>query len=80
MAKRVFKINKKYTHFCVSISTGKIVDAWEYKSVDKESIQVYYKLDMADNDRDRKQHKLLTVKQLNKKSIDPFNAHNWGNN
>lgn len=77
---RKLTINKKYTHFCLSLLTGKIVDAWEYKGVDKESIQVYYKMDMADNDRDRKQHKLLNIKQLTKLSIAPFNVVNWGNN
>lgn len=77
---RKLTINKKYTHFCVSNSTGKIVDAWEYKGVDKESIAVYYKMDMRDNDRERKDFKLLTKKFLQSKNINPFDTGNWGNN
>jgi hypothetical protein len=75
-----FKINRKYTHFCVSKATGKIVDAWEYKGIDKESISEYYKMDMKDNDRDRKEYKLLTKAYLLSKGIDPFATVNWGNN
>jgi hypothetical protein len=73
-------INKKYTHFCVSKSTGKIVDAWEYKALDKESIAEYYKIDMKDNDRPIKEFSLLTKKFLLSKSINPFDVANWGNN
>jgi hypothetical protein len=74
------KINKKYTHFCVSKATNKIVDGWEYKGVDNESIQTYYKMDIKNNDRDRKEHRLLTGKHLLSKGINPFDATNWGNN
>jgi len=74
------KINKKYTHFAFSILTKRIVDGWEYKNVDKDSIKEYYKMDMKDNDRDRKLHKLLTAKHLLSKGIDPYDNNSWGNN
>lgn len=77
---RSFKVNKKYTHFCVNNATGKIVDAWEYpKHFDMDDIKDYYKLDMADNDRSIKEHKLKTVKQLTKAGIDPFDWTSWAN-
>jgi len=74
-------INKKYTHFAVSKSTGKIVDGWEYpKSYDMDDIKDFYKMDMADNDRELKDFKLVDALPLFKKGINPYDAANWGNN
>lgn len=79
--KRSTTINKKYTHFCVSKQTGKIVDAWEYpKSYDMDDIKDFYKMDMRDNDRELKDFKLIEALPLFKKGINPYDAANWGNN
>jgi hypothetical protein len=39
------KINKKYTHFAIDKKTNKIVNGWEYKNLDSESIKQYTKMD-----------------------------------
>lgn len=74
-------INKKYTHFCVSKATGKIVDGWEYPSdYDKDDIMYYYKQDMRDNDRSLKDYKLVDALTLFKAGTNPYDSANWGNN
>lgn len=74
------KINKKYTHFCVQISSGKIVDGWEYSNnYDLDDIKYYYKIDMKDNDRSLKEHKLVDALTLFKKGINPYDGANWSN-
>lgn len=74
---KYFNVDKKYTHFCVENATGKIVDGWDYKGTDDDSIKEYYKMDMKDNDRSLKDYKLITKTKLIKDGIDPFNWDSW---
>lgn len=74
-------INRKYTHFCVSKATGKIVDGWEYADeYELSDIQDFYKQDMKDHDRLLKDYKLEMTVTLYKRGIDPYDSLNWGNN
>lgn len=77
---RTFKVNKKYTHFAVSNATGKIIDAWEYKGLDKESIKYYTDMDLKANDHNPKDFKIIQKDKLIKKGINPMDWANWGNN
>jgi hypothetical protein len=75
-------INKKYTHFAIRKSDDKIVNGWEYKDLDKESIIEYCKIDIKDQFPDCKfsDYKIVTKKYLEKQSINPFDWSNWMNN
>lgn len=77
---KAFKVDKTYTHFCVDKKTGKIVDGWDYKGTDNDSIKEYYKLDMKDNDRDLKEYSLIPKDKLIKQGVDPFNWDSWRSN
>lgn len=77
--KRRFKVNPKYTHFAISKATGKIVDGWEYKGLDKESIKEYTSMDLRDNDRSPRDFKILEKSKVIRSGIDPLNWDNWGN-
>lgn len=80
MAKiKQISVDKKYTHFAISKETGKIVDGWDYKGVDKESIKYYTDIDLKDNDRLPKDFKIQSKPTLIRSGIDPLNWNNWGN-
>jgi len=70
------KINKKYTHFAIDKKTNKIVNGWEYKNLDSESIKQYTKMDLKDQFPDRKpsEFKILSKSKV---SVDPFDSKNW---
>jgi len=71
-------INKKYTHFAIRKSDGKIVEGWETVS-DVESLKYYAKMDLKDIFPDSKLSEFVIVskKGLEKKGIDPFDYKNW---
>lgn len=71
------KVDKKYTHFAVRKSDGKIVTGWDYKGTDKEDISTFSKMDLNDMDIDPKTVSVLTKMYLIGKGIDPFNWDNW---
>ena len=72
-------LGTEYTHFALDKSTGKIVNGWEYKDLDNESIKEYVKIDLKDNFPDRKpsDFKLVTRKFLEKQGINPADINNW---
>jgi hypothetical protein len=71
------KVNKKYTHFIVDKKTNKILSGYDYKGVDKGSIQDYYTEDLKDMGLNKKDVSLQTAKSLMAKNIDPFDKSNW---
>jgi hypothetical protein len=70
------KINKDYTHFAIDKKTNKIVNGWEYKNLDSESIKEYTKMDLEDqfSDREPSEFKILKKSKL---KVDPFDIKNW---
>lgn len=71
-------INKKYTHFAVKNSDGKVYDGWEYpKDYDISDINGFAKQDFKDNDWKWSDFKILNLKQCKKKGLDPFDSDNW---
>lgn len=78
--KRRFKVNPKYTHFAISKTTNKIVDGWDYKGMDKESIKFYTAIDLKDNDRLVKDFRIVGKSKVIKSGIDPMDWNNWGSN
>jgi len=74
-----FTVPKKYTHFAVSKSDGKIVTGWEYKGLDKESIKEYTNMDLKDMDLKPSDFKILGKAILIRQGKDPFNWANWKN-
>ena len=70
------KVNKKYTHFAVRKTDGKIVNGWETIS-DVESLKYYAKTDLEDMDLNPKDFKILTKQHIIKNGTDPFNWDNW---
>jgi|688.fasta_scaffold28556_11 hypothetical protein len=73
------KVSKKYTHFIVDKKTNKILNGYDYKGVDKNSIQDYYMEDLKDMGLNKKDVSLSTAKSLMSKNIDPFDKSNWSN-
>lgn len=70
-------VNKKYTHFALDKATNKIVNGWEYKDLDKESIAYYVKGDLKDMDIKPAEVSILTAQALKKRGIDPFTWDSW---
>lgn len=72
-------INKKYTHFAVRKSDNTIVNGWEYKDLDNESIKEYSKMDLKDQFPDSKpsEFTIITKAAIERKGIDPFDTKNW---
>lgn len=72
------KINSKYVHFALEISSGKIVNAWEKT----EDINFWSKIDLKDIFPDRKlsEFKIYSKKFLISKGIDVFDSKNWKGN
>lgn len=68
--------NKKYTHFAVSKSTGKIVNGWETVS-DVESLKEYAIGDLKDMDLNPKDFKILSKETIIRSGINPFDYNNW---
>ena len=60
-------INNTYTHFAVRKSDNKIVNGWEYKDIDNESIKEYAKIDLKN---DFPNNKLSDFKIVTKKSLE----------
>ena len=71
-------IDPTYTHFAVT-SDNKIVNGWEYKGLDTDSIKHYAKGDLIDMEIDPKTVKIYTTKTLMKMGVDPFKPENWKN-
>lgn len=75
-------INKKYTHFAV-MSDGKIVNGWDYSDYDQEELnsdkKSYFKDDIRDLDLNPKDVRILTLKALQRKNVNPFDSSNWKN-
>ena len=71
-----FPVNKKYTHFAVRKSDGKIVNAWE-TITDIETLKHYAKTDLEDLDINPNDVKILSKKHLIKEGINPFDWANW---
>lgn len=75
-----YGINRKYTHFAVHKTTGKILDAWDYKHHAKEDMKdihkTYSHMDLRDNDIDPKNVNIVSKQKLSK-TIDPFHTDNW---
>jgi uncharacterized protein YajQ (UPF0234 family) len=74
---RKFKVDKKYTHFAINKATNKVVNGWDYKGVDNESIKYYSNIDLKDNDQNPKDHSILTKATLIRRGIDPMNWDKW---
>jgi hypothetical protein len=70
-------INSKYNYFAVDKSNGKILNGWEYKNLDKESILEYAHMDMADMDYKKSEYKIVSLKYFKDKNINPFDSNNW---
>jgi hypothetical protein len=70
-------VNKKYTHFALRKSDNKIVNGWEFKGWDRESVIDAVKEDIKDMDYTPKEVSVLTVQGLKNKGIDPFNWSSW---
>lgn len=75
-------IDPKYTHFAVLKSNNKIVDGWDYKGVDVESIKYYSKLDLKDNypEKNLSDFSIVGKNNLIRKGVDPFNPSSWNQN
>jgi len=76
-AKPKGKINPKYTHFALRKSNNKIVNGWEYKDLDPQSIAEYVRMDLKDMDIKPSEVSVLTTKGIKAKNIDPFDSDNW---
>lgn len=76
-AKPKGKIDPKYTHFALRKSTNKIVNGWEYKDLDPQSIAEYVKGDLKDMDIKPSEVSVLTTKGIKAKNIDLFDSDNW---
>lgn len=70
--------NKKYTHFAVAKTNGKIVNGWETIS-DVETLKYYTKGDLKDNFPDNKfsDFKIVSGKHLIRNGINPYDFDNW---
>lgn len=68
-----------YTHFAISKHNNKIVDGWEYKDIDPESIKYYSTIDLKDNFPDNKvsDFKIYSRKHLERNGINPSDTNNW---
>jgi hypothetical protein len=75
--KKKQKIDPKYTHFLIRKNSGKIINGWDYKGLDNDSIKYYVKGDLHDFDVKPGEVKLLTAKALKQKGTDPFDSDNW---
>ena len=76
---RKLKVDRKYTHFAVSIKLNKVVNGWDCKGLDKESIKYYCDIDMKDNfpDHPLKGFKIWEKARLIKSGLDPMTFDNW---
>lgn len=72
-------IDNTYTHFAVRKSDNKIVNGWEYKDIDNESIKEYAKIDLKDDFPNNKlsDFKIVTKKSLENTGVNPFDTNNW---
>jgi hypothetical protein len=72
-------IDNTYTHFAVRKSDNKIVNGWEYKDIDNESIKEYVKIDLKNDFPNNKlsDFKIVTKKSLENTGMNPFDTKNW---
>lgn len=70
-------VDKKYTHFALDKATNKIINGWDYKGLDQQSIVYYVKGDLKDMDVKPSEVSILSVQGLKKKGIDPFSWDSW---
>lgn len=70
-------IDKEYNYFAVEKSSDKIINGWEYKNLDKESILEYSHMDMKDMDYKKSEYKIVSLKYFKDKNINPFDSNNW---
>jgi hypothetical protein len=73
------EIDPTYTHFAIRKSDNKVVNGWEYKNLDNESIKEYCKMDLKDQFPDSKvsEFTIVTKRGAESKGIDPFDSENW---
>lgn len=74
--KKQFTVNKKYVHFAIRKTTGKIVNGWELS----EDINHWAKIDLKDIFPDNKfsDFKILTKQYcINTLKLDVSNWDNW---
>lgn len=76
---RTTELGKGYTHFAIDKASNKIVNGWEYKNLDKESILEYSKTDLKDMFPERKlsEFSIIGRNNLIKKGLDPTNTNDW---
>lgn len=74
-----FNVDKKYTHFAVRKSDGKIVTGWDYKGTDPLDIKDYTKMDLKDMELKPSDFTIKTKKRLVGEGVDPFDWAAWRN-
>jgi len=71
------EIDPTYTHFALNKNDNKIYNAWEYKDLDPIDIRYYTTMDLKDNDLKPSDFKILSIRGMKQKGIDPFDSKNW---
>jgi len=75
------KINPKYTHFAIYKPNDKIVNGWDYNGYEAEELKSerkhYFFDDIAEMDINPKDVKILNLKTLQKRGINPQDISNW---
>ena len=74
-----FKVDPTYTHFAIKNSDNKIVTGWDYKGLVSDEVKHWSKIDLKDIFPDNKlsDFTVLSLNNLRKREIDPFNWDNW---
>ncbi len=70
------RANKKYSHFAVRKSDGKIATGWETIS-DVESLKHFAKQDLKDMDLKPSDFKILSKSAIIRTGVNPFDLNNW---
>lgn len=70
------RANKKYSHFAVRKSDGKIAAGWETLS-DIESLKHFAKQDLKDMDLKPTDFKILSKSAILRTGVNPFDLNNW---
>lgn len=74
-------INPKYTHFGIFNANNKIVNGWDYNGYEAEELKSerkhYFFDDIAEMDINPKDVKILNLKTLQRRGVNPQDINNW---
>lgn len=73
------EVDQNNTHFLTQKSDSKIVFAWDYSGLDRDSIKEYSKIDIKDMFPNNKpsDFKIISKNELIKRGINPMDEKNW---